>query len=323
MPLPLLRAVCAMMLITSAIAASGDTPYPSKTIKIVAPSGGGLLDLVARTAAERLAKELAATVIVENKPGAGGTLGAEVVAKAPADGYTLLLADSGILTLNDRLYSSLPYDTTTAFAPVSLVAEAPMVLVVPASSPVKSMRGLVEAARASPGKLFYGSAGKGTGGQVAMLLFESAADVKLTHVPYKGSAEAATAAASGQIDALFNNLATVGPLIQGGKVRALGVASSARIGAAPEIPTLAEQGLKDFQASAWFGLVAPAGTPPAIIATLEKALRAGMQDPTVVQRLDAAGIRGIASTTKEFRATIASERERTAALAGKGMLSSE
>ncbi|MBS0320026.1 MAG: tripartite tricarboxylate transporter substrate binding protein [Proteobacteria bacterium] len=315
-------ALAALALLVFATAPQADT-FPERPIKVVAPSGPGLLDFVARATADALGSELKASVIVENRAGAGGNLGAEFVARAVPDGYTLLLADSGILTLNDKLYPDLGYNNATAFAPLVLVADAPMILVVPAESPFKSVAQLLEAARASPTKLFYGSAGKGTGGQVAMQLFQRATGTVLTHVPYKGSGEAATAVATGQVDALFNNLPTLRPYLQSGKVRALGVASRERLSQLPDVPTLNEAGVAQFVASAWFGLVAPAGTPVTTQRVIERATLQGLQRPEIQKRMSTAGVSLVAADAKAFAATIHNERQRMDTLAKDGAFKSE
>lgn len=288
------------------------------TIRIIAPSGPGLLDMLARAVGDTLARQLHTTVIVENKAGAGGNIGADAVAKAPPDGLTLLLADSGILTLNDRLYPSLPYNARTDFEPVSLIADVPMVLVVPTGSAIKSVSDLLFAAKAKPGGLFYASAGKGTGGQVAMQMLEYAGKVRMQHVPYKGSGDAATAVATSQVDVLFNNVPTLNPYLQSRKVRAIGVASAAPMESLPGVPTLDSSGLAGFKASAWFGLVAPKNTPSATLKKLEEAVAKGLKEPALVQQYSRMGVNLVASSRDDFIKTLAVERQRVAELVDSG-----
>ena len=252
-------------------AALGQQAYPSKPVKIVAPfAPGGLADVLARATGERLQRSLGQPVIVENRPGAGGNVGADAVARAEADGHTLLMSSAGILTINEFLYEKMAFDPRTAFAPVSIVADMPMLLVVRADLPARDAAEFIKLAKEKP--LFYGSPGHGTTGHLGMELFMHATGLKLQHVPYKSAVEAVQAALAGQTQAMFDNPPTVMAHIRAGGLRALGVAAKERIAPLPNVRTLSEAGasagLQGFEASSWFGLVAPAKTPAPIVERL-------------------------------------------------------
>ena len=247
--------------------------YPDKPIRIVVPfSPGGGADLIARTLSVDLAKELGQPVIVDNKPGAGTVIGSDYVAKSPPDGYTLLLS-SIAHSVNPSLAEKLPYSTEKDFAPVVMLVRSPNVLVVRADSPYKSVKDIIEAARANPGKLTYASPGNGTSSHLAGALFEELGKVQLRHIPYKGSAPALTDLLGGQTDILFGTSGSVGSFIESGKLRALAVTSAAHSTAYPKVPTMVEAGVPGYVTEGWYGLHAPAGTPPAVIARLNAAAR--------------------------------------------------
>jgi tripartite-type tricarboxylate transporter receptor subunit TctC len=283
--------------------------YPAKPVKIVAPfAPGGLVDVLARAVAERLSAALGQPFVVENRPGAGGNIGADAVAKAEPDGYTLLMSSAGILTINASLYEKMPFDPASAFAPITNVADMPMLLVVRADSPANTVAEFIALAKKEPGKLFFGSPGNGTTGHLGMELLQSAAGVKIGHVPYKSAAEAVTAAISGQTAGMFDNPPTVMSQLKAGKLRALGVAAAQRMPQLPEVPTIGEAGLPGFEASSWFGLVAPAKTPAPVIERLHAETVRALRDPEMRQRFSALGARLVGDTPAEFAKFIVAER---------------
>jgi tripartite-type tricarboxylate transporter receptor subunit TctC len=252
-------------------AALAATPYPAKTITIVVPfPPGGSTDLLARRIGEKLAKAFGQPVLVENRPGAGGTVGSDYVAKAPPDGYTLLMGVTGTNAISASLYPKLPYDPLRDFMPVSLVVSSPLVLVVPATSRLNTMGELIAFAKKNPGAVTHGSPGNGTSMHLTGEMFAQASGTQLTHVPYKGSAPALQDLIGGQTMAMFGDLLVVQPQVAAGKLRALAVSSKQRHPMFPEVPTMAESGLADFEALSWQGLFAPSATPPEVVARLSE-----------------------------------------------------
>jgi tripartite-type tricarboxylate transporter receptor subunit TctC len=283
--------------------------YPDRPIRLIAPfPAGGLADVLARAVGDEMSKTLGQPVIVENRTGAGGNTGADAVAKATPDGYTLLMSSAGILTANPFLYSKMPFDVETAFIPVSNVAEMSMVLVVNPKVEAKTLREFVALAKAQPGKLNFGSPGIGTTGHLGLAMFMHAADVKITHVPYRGAAPAITDLLAGQIDGVVDNPPTVIAHIQSGALRPLAVAAKTRMALLPEVPTAAEAGVANYEASSWFGIAAPAGTPPAIVDRLHKAIAAAVRTPLMQERFSKSGARLVGDTPAEFSAQIRAER---------------
>ena len=284
--------------------------YPNRPIKLIAPfPAGGLADVLARAVGDEISKTLGQPVIVENRAGAGGNIGAEAVAKSPADGYTLLMTSAGILTANQFLYAKMPFDPEKDFVPVSNVASMPMLVVVNPKVEAKTLGEFVKLAKENPGKLNFGSPGVGTTGHLGLALFMHAAGIKLTHVPYKGAAPAVTDLLAGQIDGVVDNPPTVLPHIEAGKLRPLAVAAKTRMPQLPNLPTAAEAGVPNFYASSWFGVVAPAGTPPAIVARLQKEIAAGLKQPVLMERFSKSGARLIGDTPDEFGKQIADDRK--------------
>ena len=242
--------------------------YPDRPIKLIAPfPAGGLADVLARAVGDEMSKTLGQPVIVENRAGAGGNVGADAVAKAAPDGYTLLMTSAGILTANQFLYAQMPFNVETAFIPVSNVADMSMLVVVNPKVEAKSLKELVALAKAQPGKLNFGSPGIGTTGHLGLaMLMYAAEDRRSAHVPYRGAAPAVTDLIAGQIDGVVDNPPTVIAHIQSGKLRPLAVAAKQRMALLPDVPTAAEEGVANYEASSWFGIAAPAGTPPAVVA---------------------------------------------------------
>jgi tripartite-type tricarboxylate transporter receptor subunit TctC len=281
---------------------------------------GGVPDIVARGLAQELATGLGQPVLVENRAGAAGTMGLDAAARAPADGYTLVLGTTGTLASAPALYPGLGYDPVRSFTPVSLIARAPFVVVTDASLPVSSLDGLITLARAKPGRLNFGSVGNGSPPHIAGEMFNVRADVKLTHVPYKGLPTAVTDLLSGRIEVMFNQLAPFLPHIQSGKLRALAVAGPQRLPQLPDVPTAAEAGLSGYEVSIWFGLLTPAGTPRDIVARLNTEVVKALASPRLQVSLGAQGFDVRASSPEQFASLIGTERERwTAAIKAAGV----
>ena len=284
--------------------------YPERPIRLIAPfPAGGLADVLARAVGDEISRTLGQPVIVENRAGAGGNVGADAVAKATPDGYTLLMTSAGILTANQFLYAKMPFDPEKDFIPVSNVADMPMMVVVNPNVQAKTLAELVALARANPGKLNFGSPGIGTTGHLGLALLMHAADIKLTHIPYKGAAPAITDLIAGQIDGVVDNPPTVLPHIEAGRLRPLAVAAKQRMALLPDLPTAAEAGVPNYEASSWFGVVAPAGTPPAIVEKLHKAIAAGLAQPALRARFAKTGARLLGNSPDEFAQQITSDRK--------------
>lgn len=282
--------------------------FPSRPLRIVVPfPAGGTTDVLARAVAQKLTETLGQPVVVDNRPGAGGNIGAELVAKSPPDGYTLLMGTVGTHAINPGLYPKMPYDHVRDFAPVILVAGVPNVLVVNPSLPVNSVQELIAYAKANPGKLNFASSGNGTSIHLSGELFKTMAGVQIMHVPYKGSAPALQDMVGGQVQLMFDNLPSSLALIKGGKLKALAVTSSARAAALPDVPTMAESGLPGFEASSWFGLLAPAGTPQPAIAKLNAEVARWLASPEAKEKLLAQGAIAAGGTPEDFARHIAAE----------------
>jgi len=320
---PLLRLVVIGVLLTVWGPALAQT-YPSRPIRIIAPfPAGGLVDVLARAAGEELTKTLGQPIIIENKPGAGGNIGADVVAKAEPDGYTLLMTSPGIQSINQFVYKAMPFDPDTAFAPVSLIADMPMLAVMHPKLGVKTLPDLIAIARAKPGKLTFGSAGVGTTGHLGQALLAHVAKIDLVHVPYRGAAPSVTDLIAGQIDGVVDNPPTVMPHIRAGTLVALAVAARERLTVLPEIPASAEAGLPGWEASSWFGLVAPAGTPRGIVERLHEHLARAVRQPAMQRFTLEAGARIFASTPQEFDRTIRAERAKWGEIIKAAKISAE
>ncbi len=303
------RLLIALFVSLASASSLAQQTYPARPVRIVAPfAPGGLADVLSRAVGERLQKQLGQPFVVENRPGAGGNIGADLVARAEPDGYTLLMSSAGILTINQFLYTAMPFDPAAALIPVSVVADMPMLLVVRRELAARDVREFLALARGTPGGLFYGSPGHGTTGHLGMELFMHATGVKLQHVPYKSAAEAVQAALAGQTQAMFDNPPTVMAQIRAGGLRALGVAARQRIPQLPDVPTIAESGVPNFEASSWFGLVAPARTPAPIVERLAAETAKAVQDPEMRARFDQLGARLVGNSPSEFAQLVARER---------------
>ena len=282
--------------------------FPERPLRLVVPfPAGGAADLMARGLAQHLGEQLGQQVVVDNRGGAGGTVACEIVARAPADGYTLLFGTMGTQAINPALYSKLRYDPLKDFAPIALTHITPRVLVVGPSVKARNVGELIALARAKTGQLTYGSAGNGSSSHLSGALFESLAGVDLGHVPYKGSAPLLTALLAGRVDATFDSFTVYEEHIKSGRVRALAVTSRTRMAALPQVPTLAEAGLPGYEVSNWLGVLAPAGTPKEIVTALHAAVIRAVADAGMKRQLTALGIEPAASTPDEFSALIRSE----------------
>ncbi len=275
--------------------------YPARPIRMVVPfPPGGATDILARVVGKRLTETWGQSVIVDNRPGAGGTLGANLVAKGNADGYSLLMGTNATHAIAPSLYTSLPYDALKDFAPITLVAIVPQVVVVHPSVAAKNISELVALAKEKPGALNFSSAGQGTPGHLGMELFKMMTGTNMVHVPYQGGAPGLAAVAGGQVQFMADNMNSALPFIQAGRVRAIAVTSLKRSGALPELPTIAEQGVAGFDSGSWFGMFAPTGTPPAIVAKLHAETVKALQLPEVRQTLAQQGAEVGANTPGQF-----------------------
>ena len=279
--------------------------WPSKPIKIVAPSTpGDAPDVIARLVADKLSIALGQQVVVENKPGAGGVVGSDAVAKAAPDGYTLIMGNAGSHGINAAVYAKLPYDIQRDFAPVSQVAIAPNVMVINPSVPANTVAEFIAYAKARPGKLSYASGGNGSSAHMSMELFKSMAGVDNEHIPYKGSSPALTDLVGGQVAVFIGNMPPTVPLVKAGKLRALAVTTKTRSALMPELPTIAEAGLPGYETVAWFGVLAPAGTPPDVVNRLSQEIGKIARSPEMREKLLAMGAEPVGGTPEEFKAVI-------------------
>jgi tripartite-type tricarboxylate transporter receptor subunit TctC len=287
--------------------------YPNKPIRIVVPfTAGGTTDILARAVGAEMQKAFGQSVVIENKPGAGGNIGADFVAKSAADGYTLLMGTVGTHGINVSLYPKMPYDAVKDFAPVSLVAGVPNVLVAAPTFSANTVKEVIEAAKKEPGKLTFASSGSGTSIHLSAELFKMLSNTQMTHVPYKGSAAALPDLMSGQVNIMFDNAPTVIPHIRAGKLKAMAVTSAVRSPALPNVPTIAEAGLQGFEASSWFGVLAPAGTPKDIVDKLSQTIGKALATPEMKERLANQGADAVGSSPEQFAAHIKSEIDKWA-----------
>lgn len=301
----------AMAAFPAAQAQQAAADWPNKPIRWIVPfPPGGAMDAIARTLGDKAGKTLKQSFVIENKPGAGGNIGADFVAKQPADGYTMMITSIGMAT-NKPLYGKLPYDPVKDFAPVSLLAVVPNVLVTNATQPnVKTVSDLIAAARKEPGKLTYASAGNGTSIHLAGELFTSLAKVEMLHIPYKGSGPAVSDLLGGQVNYMFDSITSARPHIASGKLRALAVTTAKRSTSLPNVPTISEAGLPGYEVSPWFAVFMPAGTPKPIIDKLHTALMDAMKQPDVRARFESIGAETVGSTPEELSAHLARESDR-------------
>jgi tripartite-type tricarboxylate transporter receptor subunit TctC len=282
--------------------------YPNKPIRLIVPyPAGGGSDVMARAIAEKLATALAVQVVVDNRSGAGGNIAASAAAKAPADGYTLFFGAAGPLVVNPALYEKLPFDPVKDFMPIGLVGKMPLFLTVPVSLPVQSLKELIELAKAKPGQLNYASSGIGGTTHLAMEVLKSQTGAGITHVPYKGTAAGVADMLGGSIQAIFDAWATTGPHVQAGKLRFLAVSTAGRSALEPQLPTVAESGFPGFDLYVWYGLMAPAGTPPEVIAKLSSETAKVMAQADLKDRFASLGMEPMTSTPEQFAAHLRTE----------------
>jgi len=281
--------------------------FPVKPIRVVVGQApGGATDVVARLVAPKFGEHLGQSVVVENRTGAAGSIGATFVAKSPADGYNLLVVSSSY-SINPSLYKDLPFDPVKDLAPVTLIAEAPFLLVVHPSMPVQSVKDLVAMAKVRPGMLNFASGGNGSSGQLAGELFKYLAGVDIVHVPYKGAGPALVDVIAGQVHLTFGSVLSTLGHVKNGRLRALGVTSAKRSAAAADLPTVAEAGVKGYRRTTWYGLLAPAGTPPPVIGKLVTDMRKAVESSEIRNRLLGDGAEPVAGTSKQFQEFLASE----------------
>jgi len=306
-----LRTLVALLLAAAALAApavAGAQAYPSRPVKLVVPfPPGGSLDITGRLIAQRLTDMWGQAVVVENKPGAGGNIGADFVAKAAPDGYTILLGALSTHAVNPNLYAKMPYDAVRDFAPITLIATTPNVLVVNAATPVGNVREFIAWTKANPGKLAFGSGSNGSAGHLAGELYKVDTGTDAVHIPFKGGAPATQALLAGDTQFMFDNLANAMAQVKAGKLKALAVTTAERSTLVPELPTMAEAGLSGFDISTWYGLFAPAGTPAAIIAKWNADVTRILNTPDVRAKLMADGAEPAPDTPEQFAQMIARE----------------
>ncbi|HTO47690.1 MAG TPA: tripartite tricarboxylate transporter substrate binding protein [Burkholderiales bacterium] len=299
-------------------------PYPSKPIRLIVPfTPGGSTDILGRAIGQKLAEALGQQVVIENRPGAGGSIGAEAAARAAPDGYTLLMGHIGTLAVNPTLYPKLGYDPLKGFAPVAWVARVTNVLVVNPAVPAQTVQELVRLAREQPGRLRYGSGGNGSAAHLATEYFKLRTQTDIVHVPYKGTGPAVTDLLGGQIEMMMTGAPAVMPHVKAGKLRALGVGNARRVESLPDLPTIAEAGVSGFEAIQWYGVVAPAGTPEAVIARLNAEINRALATPELKARLVAEGAEAAPTTPQAFGAFIAAEIERWRPVIQKAGLKAE
>jgi tripartite-type tricarboxylate transporter receptor subunit TctC len=297
-----------LMTATSMEAQAADAAYPSKPVTIIVPFGaGGVADVIPRIVGQKLNEMWNVPVIIENRPGASGNLGMSQVARAAPDGYTLGLAPAGNLTVNPLLYTNLNFDTAHAFAPITLLATSPNILVVNPAVPAKDFKSLVEYAKSKPDKLNFASPGAGSGAHLAGELLNQSAGIKTVHIPYNGMAPAVTDVVAGNVEMMFAGVSTVLPFIRTGKLSALAIAGPKRLPQLPDVPTVAESGYPGFDVTSWYGLVAPAKTPPEVLAKLQRDIATVLKDPGVRQKFEDQGVDPANTTSQEFAAMIQNE----------------
>ena len=302
----LLTILCALAALACAVSPRAQD-YPAKSVRMIVPfAPGGTTDFLARIYAQALSKELRQQVVIDNRGGAGGTIGADLAAKAPPDGYALLLYNIA-MAFGPAMYSALPYDVVDDFAPVSMVGSAPSALLVNPSLPVRSVAEFLALARAHPGELNYGTGGAGSSGHLAVELMQSLARVKLTHVPYKGGGPAMQATMSGEVAFLIETAGPVVPQIKAGRLRAIGVTSIERVPQLPEVPTIAEAGLKNYEYTTWYAIWVPAKTPAAIVNRLNQAVQKVSILPDVRTSLQNSGVEPEVSTSAQLDQRVRSE----------------
>lgn len=303
-----LKALAAAALAVTGIAPAAAQTFPNKPINIIVPfSAGGTTDILARIVGQALGTELGQSVIIDNRPGAGGNIGGQAAARAPADGYTLFMGTVGTHAINAALYKKMPFDPIKDFAPLSRVANVPNLLVAHPSQPYKTVQELITYAKANPGMVNFGSSGSGSSIHLSGELFKSMAKVDMVHVPYKGSAPAVTDLLGNQIGIMFDNMPSAIQHVRSGKLRPIAVTTAKRSPELPNVPTIAEAGVPGYEATSWFGLWAPAGTPAPVLSKLHASLAKVLKDPAVIKKIGDQGGEVVIDTPAEFDAFIKAE----------------
>ena len=303
-----MKAIFAAVLLALGLAPAFAQNYPAKPIRIlIAQAPGSATDTISRVVGNRLSEALGQPIVIEARPGAGGAVGTEAAARSAPDGYTLFMANNSTHGSNPALYPKLPYDAVNDFAPISMVASVPYVLVAEPALPVNSVQELIALAKSRPGKINYASAGNGSTHQFCGELLKSSAGIDLVHIPYKGSPPGVTAVMAGEVSLMFANLTDIGAQIRGGKVKPLAVTTLKRAELLPNVPTMVEAGVPDFEITSWFGLMAPAGTPAPILARLNAEMIKVLAREDVRSTLGAQGLNVASSSPEQFAAHIKSE----------------
>lgn len=307
----LVRALAAALSLALAAAAATAQNYPSKPIRLIVPfPAGGATDVLARAISLHASEKLGQTIVIDNKPGAGGTIGSDLAAKADPDGYTLLIATGSTHSIGPIINPKIPYKVERDFVPIVDVASTTSVMVVSKTVPARNLQEFVQLAKSQPGKLNFGSSGNGTNSHLAGELFKDQAGVFMTHIPYRGTGLVFNDMVSGQVHLLMDNVVTAMPHLKDDKVRVIGVTSLKRLPFLPEIPTLHEQGLKNFDVSNWFGIYGPRGTPPEVVAKVNAAFNAALKEPELQKRLATLGAVPTGGTPQQMAATVAAETTR-------------
>ena len=302
-----LRTLCAAAALAFAWGGVQAQNYPSKPVRLIVPfPAGGATDLFARTLSQKLSEKMGTTLVVENRPGAGGTLGSDLAAKASPDGYTLLLSTSSTHSIGPNLNPRMPYDAVKDFTPISQVGNAPSIMLVPNSSPAKTVKEWIDYAQKNPGRLNYASSGNGTIVQLSAELFKAQANLFVVHIPYKGTALAIPDLVSGKVDVLFDSLPTGLPHVRDGRLRALGVTTLKPTALAPGVQPIADV-LPGYESNTWFGLFGPKGLPPEVVSRVNTAANQVLQDPEVIDKLQRLGIEPVGGTAAQFTTMLAKE----------------
>ncbi|HWI80468.1 tripartite tricarboxylate transporter substrate binding protein [Ramlibacter sp.] len=305
----ILAALTGVALFAAALPGAHAQSWPSRGLKIVVPfAPGGSTDIFARLVGERLATALGQPVVIDNRPGAGGNIGADAVAKAPPDGYTLLMATTGVMAINNAMYRNMSYQAERDLKPVAYIASITNVLIVPADSPLKSVGDVIAAAKAAPGKLSFASSGSGASTHMSAELFRLMTGTELLHIPYKGSGQAMPDVISGRVSMMFENMPGAVGHIKAGKVRVLAVTGLQRTPALPDVKTIAESGVPGYESLSWSGIAAPAATPPEVIARLNREINAILASPDMRQKLADQGAEAMGGTPEAFAEHISRER---------------
>ena len=307
----LLAALAGAALLAAALPSAQAQSWPTRGLRIVVPfAPGGSTDIFARLVGDRLATSLGQPVVIENRPGAGGNIGADAVAKAPADGYTLLMATTGVMAINNAMYKNMSYDAEKDLKPVVYIASITNVLIVPVDSPLKSVGDVISAAKAAPGKLSFASSGSGASTHMSAELFRLMTGTELLHIPYKGSGQAMPDVISGRVSMMFENMPGAVGHIKAGKVRVLGVTGLQRTPALPDVKTIAESGVPGYESLSWSGIAAPAATPPEVVARLNREINAILANPEMKQKLAEQGAEAVGGTPEAFAEHIRRERQK-------------